>query len=45
LNGEPEAAKELVDVDAQRPSGDDAMSEFTAGLVELSVDCDRNGER
>ena len=44
MNGEPEAAKGLVDNETERPSGDDATSEFTPGVVELGVDCDRNGE-
>ena len=45
MNGEPEAAKGLVDNETERPSGDDATSEFTLGVVELGVDCDtsRNG--
>ena len=44
MNGEPEAAKGLVDNETERPSGDDATSDFNPGVVELGVDCDRNGE-
>ena len=32
-----------MDNETERPSGDDATTEFTPGVVELGVDFDRNG--